>query len=42
VAESEFETTTIDSEGRASFPLPPGESVPLVQGDEVWEIRLSL
>ena len=36
-----FETATIDSEGRASFPLPPGESVLLVQDDDVWEIRLS-
>jgi hypothetical protein len=37
-----FEPATIDSEGRASFPLTPGESVLLVQDDEVWEIRLSL
>jgi hypothetical protein len=36
-----FEPATIDSEGRASFPLPLGESVLLVQDDEVWEIRLS-
>jgi hypothetical protein len=32
----------MDSEGRASFPLPPGESVLLVQGDEIWEIRLMI
>jgi hypothetical protein len=37
-----FETARIDSEGRASFPLPPRESVLLVQDDEVWEIQLSL
>ena len=36
-----FETATIDSEGRASLALLPGESVLLVQADEVWEIRLS-
>ena len=36
-----FETATIDSEGRASFPLPLDESVLLIQDDEVWEIRLS-
>jgi hypothetical protein len=35
-----FETATTDSEGRASFPLPAGASVLLLQHDEVWEIRL--
>jgi hypothetical protein len=37
-----FESANIDSAGRATIALPRGESVLLVQHDEVWEVRLTL
>ena len=36
-----FETASLDSDGQAELALPEGESLLLVQGDEVWELRLS-
>jgi len=38
----EFECADIDSAGRASFALPLGASSLLIQGTEVWEVRLTL
>jgi short chain dehydrogenase len=35
-----FETATLGSTGEAQVALPQGESVLLVQHDEIWEIRL--
>ena len=35
-----FETATPGSAGEAQVALPQGESVLLVQHDEIWEIRL--
>jgi hypothetical protein len=35
-----FETATVSSTGEAQVALPQGESVLLVQHDEIWEIRL--
>jgi hypothetical protein len=36
-----FEMVNLDSSGSGKIALPPGESVMLLQADEVWEIRLS-
>ena len=36
-----FETVNLDSSGSGKVALPDGESVMLLQGDEVWEVRLS-
>jgi hypothetical protein len=36
-----FETVNLDSSGTGEIALPTGESVMLLQGDEVWEVRLS-
>jgi hypothetical protein len=36
-----FETVNLDSSGTGDIALPTGESVILLQGDEVWEVRLS-
>ena len=36
-----FETVNLDSSGSGKIVLPAGESVMLLQGDEVWEVRLS-
>jgi hypothetical protein len=36
-----FETVNLDSSGNGKIALPAGESVMLLQADEVWEIRLS-
>jgi hypothetical protein len=36
-----FETVNLDSSGSGKIALPAGESVMLLQGDEVWEVRLS-
>ena len=36
-----FETVNLDSSGSGKLALPAGDSVMLLQGDEVWEVRLS-
>jgi hypothetical protein len=36
-----FEKVTLDSSGSGKIALPEGQSVMLLQADEVWEIRLS-
>jgi hypothetical protein len=36
-----FETVNLDSSGSGKVALPDGESVMLLQGDAVWEVRLS-
>jgi hypothetical protein len=36
-----FEMATVTPSGEAQIPLPQGESVLLVQGDEIWEIGLT-
>lgn len=36
-----FEIVNLDSSGNGKVALPPDESVMLVQGDEVWEVRLT-
>jgi hypothetical protein len=36
-----FETVNLDPSGNGKIALPRGDSVMLVQGDEVWEVRLS-
>jgi hypothetical protein len=36
-----FETINLDSFGRGKVALPLGDSVMLLQGDEVWQVRLS-
>jgi hypothetical protein len=36
-----FELVNLDTSGSGKVALPNGESVMLVQGDEVWEIRLA-
>ena len=36
-----FETVNLDSSRTGDIALPTGESVILLQGDEVWEVRLS-
>ena len=36
-----FETVNLDSSGSGEIALPAGDSVMLLQGDEVWEVRLS-
>jgi glycine/D-amino acid oxidase-like deaminating enzyme len=36
-----FETVNLDSDGSGKIALPRGDSVMLVQGDEVWEVHLS-
>jgi hypothetical protein len=36
-----FETANVDSDGHVKVALPQGDSVLLVQGDEVWEVRLN-
>jgi hypothetical protein len=36
-----FETVNLDSDGSGKIALPRGDSIMLVQGDEVWEVRLS-
>lgn len=37
-----FEIVDLDAAGAGKVALPPGESVVLVQDDEVWEVRLNL
>ena len=39
--EEGFETVNLDSSGSGKIVLPAGESVMLLQGDRVWEVRLS-
>ena len=36
-----FEIMNLDSSGSGKIALPAGESVMLLEGDEVWEVRLS-
>jgi hypothetical protein len=36
-----FQTVNLDSSGNGKVALPRGDSVMLVQGDEVWEVHLS-
>jgi hypothetical protein len=36
-----FETVNLDSSRTGDIALPTGESVMLLQDDEVWEVRLS-
>jgi hypothetical protein len=36
-----FETVDLDSSGNGKIALPAGDSVMLLQGNEVWEVRLS-
>jgi len=36
-----FEPLNLDSFGRAKVALPAGDSVMLLQGEEVWQVRLS-
>ena len=36
-----FETVNLDSSGSCRLALPAGDSMMLLQGDEVWEVRLS-
>ena len=36
-----FETVNLDSSGTGDIALPTGESVMLLQGDEIWEGCLS-
>ncbi|MBO0758452.1 MAG: hypothetical protein J2P54_21585, partial [Bradyrhizobiaceae bacterium] len=36
-----FEIVNLDAAGNGRVALPPGESIVLVQGDEVWAVRLN-